>query len=55
VRKDSNLKILAEAETLGHSGVSLRMIRDPKRERLLVARGVEGEISLEAVLNSKQR
>lgn len=30
------LKILARAETFGHGGLSLRMVRDPRRERLLV-------------------
>ena len=34
--QDSGLKILAQAETFGHGGLSLNMIRDPRRERLLL-------------------
>ena len=30
------LKILAQVETFGHGGLSLKIIRDPQRERLLV-------------------
>ena len=30
------LKILARAETFGHGGLSLKMVRDPQRESLLV-------------------
>jgi 4-amino-4-deoxy-L-arabinose transferase-like glycosyltransferase len=33
---DPGLKILAQAETFGHGGLSLNMIRDPRRERLLL-------------------
>jgi 4-amino-4-deoxy-L-arabinose transferase-like glycosyltransferase len=34
--QDSALKILAQAETFGHGGLSLKMIRDPRRERLFL-------------------
>lgn len=33
---DPGLSIIAQAETFGHGGLSLNMIRHPKRERLLV-------------------
>ena len=36
VAQDPALKILAQAETFGHGGLSLNMIRDPRRERLLL-------------------
>jgi 4-amino-4-deoxy-L-arabinose transferase-like glycosyltransferase len=35
---DPGLSIIAQAETFGHGGLSLNMIRHPKRERLLVVR-----------------
>lgn len=34
--QDSSLRIMAEAETFGHGGLSLNLIRNPKRERLLL-------------------
>jgi 4-amino-4-deoxy-L-arabinose transferase-like glycosyltransferase len=34
--QDSSLKILARVETFGHGGLSLKIIRDPRAERLLV-------------------
>ena len=34
--RDPRLRILAQAETFGHGGLSLNMIRDPRRERLLL-------------------
>ena len=34
--QDPRLRILAQAETFGHGGLSLNLIRDPKRERLLL-------------------
>ena len=34
--QDPNLRIIAEAETFGHGGLSLNLIRNPKRERLLL-------------------
>ena len=34
--RDPLLRILAQAETFGHGGLSLNMIRDPRRERLLL-------------------
>jgi 4-amino-4-deoxy-L-arabinose transferase-like glycosyltransferase len=36
VARDPNLKILARAETFGHGGLSLNMLRDPRRERLFL-------------------
>ena len=36
IMKDPGLKIMAQAETFGHGGLSLSMIRDPRRERLLL-------------------
>jgi hypothetical protein len=33
---DPGLKIIAQSETFGHGGLSLNMIRNPKRERLLL-------------------
>jgi hypothetical protein len=33
---DPGLKIIAQAETFGHGGLSWNMIRNPKRERLLL-------------------
>jgi len=36
VAKDHSLKIMAQAETFGHGGVNVKMLRYPKRERLLV-------------------
>jgi 4-amino-4-deoxy-L-arabinose transferase-like glycosyltransferase len=36
VAQDPALKILAQAETFGHGGLSLNMIRAPRRERLLL-------------------
>ena len=36
VAQDPALKILAQAETFGHGGLSLSMIRAPRRERLLL-------------------
>src|SRR5262249_47908212 len=36
VRSLPDLKILAETETFGHGGLSLNVIRQPRRERLLV-------------------
>ena len=36
VEKDPALKILAQAETYGHGGLNLNMVRKAKRERLLV-------------------
>jgi 4-amino-4-deoxy-L-arabinose transferase-like glycosyltransferase len=36
VARDPSLKILAQAETFGHGGLSLNMIRAPRRERLLL-------------------
>jgi len=33
---DSQLKILASGETFGHGGLTLKMLRNPPRERLLV-------------------
>lgn len=34
--QDPNLRIIAQAETFGHGGLSLNLIRNPKRERLLL-------------------
>jgi hypothetical protein len=34
--QDPALKILAQAETFGHGGLSLKMVREPRRERLLL-------------------
>jgi 4-amino-4-deoxy-L-arabinose transferase-like glycosyltransferase len=34
--RDPCLRILAQAETFGHGGLSLNMMRDPRRERLLL-------------------
>jgi 4-amino-4-deoxy-L-arabinose transferase-like glycosyltransferase len=34
--RDPSLRIIAQAETFGHGGLSLSMIRDPRRERLLL-------------------
>jgi len=34
--KDPSLRIIAQAETFGHGGLSLNMTRDPRRERLLL-------------------
>jgi len=34
--RDPSLRIIAQAETFGHGGLSLNMIRDPRRERLLL-------------------
>jgi hypothetical protein len=34
--RDPSLRIFAQAETFGHGGLSLNMIRDPGRERLLL-------------------
>jgi len=34
--KDPELKIVAQAETYGHGGLNLKMLRHPKRERLLL-------------------
>jgi 4-amino-4-deoxy-L-arabinose transferase-like glycosyltransferase len=34
--QDPNLRIIAEAETFGHGGLSLNLIRNPKRQRLLL-------------------
>jgi 4-amino-4-deoxy-L-arabinose transferase-like glycosyltransferase len=34
--QDPRLKILAQAETFGHGGLSLKVIRNPRRERLLL-------------------
>ena len=36
VAKDHSLKIMAQAETFGHGGVNVKILRYPKRERLLV-------------------
>jgi hypothetical protein len=36
ITRDPGLRILAQAETFGHGGLSLTMIRDPRRERLLL-------------------
>jgi 4-amino-4-deoxy-L-arabinose transferase-like glycosyltransferase len=36
IAQDPGLKIIAQAETFGHGGLSLNMIRDPRRERLLL-------------------
>jgi 4-amino-4-deoxy-L-arabinose transferase-like glycosyltransferase len=36
LKKDPALRILAEAETYGHGGLSLKLIRKPQRERLLL-------------------
>ncbi len=36
VAQDPALEILAQAETFGHGGLSLNMIRSPRRERLLL-------------------
>jgi 4-amino-4-deoxy-L-arabinose transferase-like glycosyltransferase len=36
LEQDSSLKIIAQAETFGHGGLSLNVIRNPKRERLLL-------------------
>jgi len=33
---DSSLRIIAQAETFGHGGLSLNVVRNPKRERLLL-------------------
>jgi 4-amino-4-deoxy-L-arabinose transferase-like glycosyltransferase len=35
-RLDPGLKIIAQAETFGHGGLSLNMIRNPRRERLML-------------------
>jgi 4-amino-4-deoxy-L-arabinose transferase-like glycosyltransferase len=34
--RDPGLRIIAQAETFGHGGLSLNLIRDPRRERLLL-------------------
>jgi len=34
--QNPNLRIIAEAETFGHGGLSLNLIRNPKRQRLLL-------------------
>ena len=34
--KDPSLKVLTQAETFGHGGLNLSVIRDPRRERLLL-------------------
>jgi 4-amino-4-deoxy-L-arabinose transferase-like glycosyltransferase len=34
--QDPSLKIIGQAETFGHGGLSLNMIRNPRRERLLL-------------------
>jgi 4-amino-4-deoxy-L-arabinose transferase-like glycosyltransferase len=34
--RDPSLRILGQSETFGHGGLSLKMIRDPRRERLLL-------------------
>lgn len=36
VLQDPSLKILGQVETFGHGGLSLKIIRDPRAERLLV-------------------
>jgi 4-amino-4-deoxy-L-arabinose transferase-like glycosyltransferase len=36
VSREPALKILARVETFGHGGLSLKIVRDPRRERLLV-------------------
>ena len=36
VKKDPGLRILAEVETYGHGGLSLNLIRNPQRQRLLL-------------------
>jgi 4-amino-4-deoxy-L-arabinose transferase-like glycosyltransferase len=36
IMHDPNLRILARAETFGHGGLSLKVIRDPREERLLL-------------------
>jgi 4-amino-4-deoxy-L-arabinose transferase-like glycosyltransferase len=34
--QDPTLRVIAQAETFGHGGLSLNLIRDPQRERLLL-------------------
>jgi hypothetical protein len=34
--QNPNLRIIAQAETFGHGGLSLNLIRNPKRQRLLL-------------------
>jgi 4-amino-4-deoxy-L-arabinose transferase-like glycosyltransferase len=34
--QEPGLKVLAQVETFGHGGLSLKIIRDPRRERLLI-------------------
>jgi hypothetical protein len=36
IMKDPSLKVIAQAETFGHGGLSLNVMRDPRRERLLL-------------------
>ena len=38
IMQDPSLRIVAQAETFGHGGLSLKMLRDPRRERLLLIR-----------------
>lgn len=46
IEKGPALKILAEAETYSHGGLSLELIRNPKRQRLLLVGHVSSEFKL---------